>query len=153
MTLSIETRRVSMVAALLAAAACYRYTPIESGAVPVGSEFRASLTEDGTTRLVPTLGAQVAKVEGRVLSNSDTAFVISISATTNRSNVQTFWTGETITIPRATIQSIEARKLDRKRTWLVTTLGLVGGFLAAQIFGLFEGSASGGDGGPPPPPP
>ena len=134
-------------------AGCYRYVPITSNSPSVGSEFRAHLTEEGSTRLAPMLGAQVATVEGRVSSTNDSGYVISVSTTTNQARVATFWTGETVTIPRATIRTLEARQLDRKRTWLAASVGVVGGFLLAQIFGLFDGSAGGDGPGPPPPPP
>ncbi len=149
----MQGTRLLLSVLLLAGSGCYRYVPIESGAPPLGAEFRARLTEEGATRMAPVLGAQIAAVEGRVSSTNDSAYVITVSATTNRANVQTFWTGESVTLPRGSIQSLEARKLDRKRTWIVTTLGVVGGFLAAQIFGLFEGSGTQDGGGPPPPPP
>ncbi len=135
-------------------AACYRYVPIASSAPPAGSEFRARLTDEGSARLTPTLGAQIALVEGRVSSANDSAYVVSVSATTNRSQVQTFWTGESVTLPRTTIQALEARMLDRRKTWVIATIGLVGGVLAAKVFDLFGGSAGGsgsGGGGPPPP--
>lgn len=138
---------------LLAGAACYRYVPIAGGAPPPGSEFRANLTDDGSQRLTPILGAQVATVEGRVSSANDSAFVVSVSATTNKAHVQTFWTGESITLPRSAIQTIEARQLNRRKTWLIAAIGIAGGFFAAKIFDLFEGSAGGDGGGPPPPPP
>lgn len=138
--------------ALLLSAACYNYVPISAGAPPLGSEFRARLTDDGSMRLTPVLGAQVALVEGRVSETNDSALVVSISATTNRAQQQTFWTGESITLPRSTVQTIEARKLDRRKTWLIAAAGVLGGLLSAQIFG-WGGSASGGDGGGTPPPP
>ena len=139
--------------ALLLSAACYNYVPISTGAPAPGSEFRARLTEEGSTRLTPLLGAQVAMVEGRVSGTNDSALVVSISATTNRAQQQTFWTGESITLPRSSVQTIEARKLDRRKTWLIAAAGVIGGALTARIFG-WGGSASGNDGGgggPPPP--
>jgi hypothetical protein len=139
-------------AALLLSASCYNYVPISTGAPPLGSEFRARLTDDGTTRLTPLLGAQVAVVEGRVSDANDSAYVVSVSATTNRAQQQTFWTGESISLPRSSVQTIEARKLDRRKTWLIAAIGVAGGILTARIFG-WGGSASGGDGGTPPPPP
>ncbi len=139
---------------ILVGAACYRYVPIASSAPPAGSEFRARLTDEGSTRLAPTLGAQIDMVEGRVSSANDSAYVVSVSATTNKSRVQTFWTGESVTLPRTTIQALEARMLDRRKTWVIATIGIVGGVLAAKIFDLFDGSAGGsGDGGGGPPPP
>lgn len=138
----------------LIGSACYRYVPISSNAPPAGSEFRARLTDEGSVRLTPTLGAQIALVEGRVSSANDSAYVVSVSATTNRSKVQTFWTGESVTLPRTSIQAIEARTLDRRKTWIIATIGMVGGALAAKVFDLFGGKAgSTGDGGGGPPPP
>jgi hypothetical protein len=137
---------------VLTGAGCYRYVPITSGTPSTGSEFRARLTDDGSLRLTPILGNQVAIVEGRVSSANDSAFVVSMSATTNKALIQTYWTGESITLPRSAIQTIEARQLNRRKTWFVVALGVVGGFFAAKIFDLFEGSAGGNGGGPPPPP-
>ncbi len=145
-------RKLSPLALLAFAAGCYSYVPIASGAPPLGSEFRASLTDEGATRLSPVLGAQVAMVEGRVSSSNDSAYVIAVSATTSRAQVQTFWTGESVTIPRSSVQRIEARTLNRRKTWLTVAVGIVGGILTAQIFGL-GGGAEGGGGGTPPPPP
>jgi len=138
--------------ALFLSAACYNYVPIPAGSPPAGSEFRARLTDEGSARMTPILGAQVALVEGRVSDANDSALVVSISATTNRAHQQTFWTGESITLPRSTVQAIEARRLDRKKTWLIAAAGVIGGIITAQIFG-WGGSASGGDGGGGPPPP
>lgn len=138
---------------LLIAAACYTYVPVSAGVPPVGSEFRAVLTSDGAARLAPVLGGQVAVVEGRMSSTNDSAYVVSVSATRNNAQVQTFWTGESITLPRASVQTIEARRLNKRKTWLIAAAGIVGGVLTAQIFGL-GGTASGdGGGGPGPPPP
>lgn len=144
---------VMPLALLLTGAGCYRYVPITSGTPPTGSEFRAHLTEEGSLRLTPILGNQIAIVEGRVTSANDSAFVVSMTATTNKALIQTYWTGESITLPRSAIQTIEARQLNRRKTWFIAALGIVGGFFAAKIFDLFEGSASGDGGGPPPPPP
>jgi hypothetical protein len=145
-------RKLSPFLLLALAPGCYSYVPIESGAPPLGSEFRASLTDEGSSRLSTVLGAQVAEVEGRVSSSNDTAYVVAVSATRSRAHVQTFWTGESVTIPRSSVQRIEARTLNRQKTWLIVAAGLVGGFLTAKVFGL-GGSASGeGPGGGPPPP-
>jgi hypothetical protein len=139
---------------LAVVAACYNYVPLANGAPPpIGSEFRAQLTEEGSTSLAPILGPQVAMVEGRVSDANDSAYVVSVSATMSRAQRQTFWTGESVTLPRATVQTMEARTLNRRKTWLIAAVGVIGGVLTAQIFGL-GGSASGGDGGgggPPPP--
>ena len=145
-------RKLAPIALLTFAAGCYSYVPITSGAPPMGSEFRASLTDEGSTRLSPVLGSQVATVEGRVSSSNDSAYVVAVSATTSRAHVQTFWTGESITIPRSSVLTIEARTLNRQKTWLIVAAGLVGGVITARIFG-WGGSASGdgGGGGPPPP--
>jgi hypothetical protein len=139
--------------ALLLAIGCYRYVPIASGAPALGTEFRAQLTDEGTIRLAPLLGNQVTVVEGRMSASNDSAYVVSVTSTTNRSQVQTFWTGESVHLPRAAVRTIESRELNRRKTWFVAALGVAGGFFAAKIFDLFGGSAEGSGGGGPPPPP
>lgn len=142
-----------LIPGLLVAGGCYRYVPIASGAPPLGSEFRAQLTDEGSIRLAPLLGNQIAMVEGRLSASNDSAYVVSMTSTTNRSQVQTFWTGESVSLPRAAVRTLESRELNRRKTWFVAALGLAGGFFAAKIFDLFGGSAEGGGGGGPPPPP
>jgi len=147
-----KLRKLAPLAVLAFASGCYSYVPIASGAPPLGSEFRANLTDEGSTRLSPVLGAQVATVEGRVTSSNDSAYVVAVSATMSRAHAQTFWTGESITIPRSSVQTIEARTLNRRKTWFIVAAGLVGGVLTAKVFGWGGGaSGDGGGGGPPPP--
>jgi hypothetical protein len=138
---------------VIATSACYTYVPIANGAPPVGSEFRAVLTSDGSSRLAPVLGGQVAVVEGRMSDANDSAYVVSVSATRNSAQVQTFWTGESVTLPRTSVQTIESRRLNKRKTWLIAAAGIVGGALTARLFGLGGGAGGSGDGGTGPPPP
>ena len=140
----------------LALSACYRYVP-ETAPDPVaGSEYRAYLTTEGAARLRPLLGQDVIRVDGRVLAVSDTAFQVSMGATGVTTDPRpVIWSGEQIWIPRAAVERIERRELDRPRTMRAAALYTAGVMLAGSVWLSISGRASekgGGGPGPAPPP-
>lgn len=140
------------VLALTLLGACYRYVPA-TGNLTVGGSYRGHLTPEGSQRVARLVGENVQRFDGRIISFSDTAYLVAMSATLKRTEVRpTVWMGEQLLIPRDAVSQFELRELDRPRTLRAAalyTVGLVA--LGALVFSI-RGSA-GGDGSPPPPPP
>jgi hypothetical protein len=135
---------------------CYRYTPLVGGTPPDGSEVRLSLGQNVSPELYRILGDRTVGVDGRITRTSDSAFTVEVSGTRKADDPRTIgWSGEAVTIPRAAIASLQRRTLDKKRTFGIAGLAVLG---AAGIKLLVDGigSKSGGEdnggGGPPPPP-
>src|SRR5215211_2843434 len=148
-------RRVRL-AVLLLSCACYRYAPQTNAAVPVGRDVRLTLTIPGATALVPILGRETIAVEGRVLSASDSGYVIAVSGTLKRGQAagggettsRTPWVGESVTIPRAAVAGVELRSLDARRTGLTGALIAVAAVATVRIIVQAIGSSGGpADGG------
>jgi hypothetical protein len=133
-------------------AGCYVYRPV-GGTSPVGSNrVRLTLTDSGAVTLASQLGPATEQVSGRVLSDSDGAYVLSVLETKRRGGTEADWKGEQVTVPRILVARAEERRFSRKRT-LLASLALVAVTIGArEAFwgpgGVFGGAPPGG--GPPP---
>jgi hypothetical protein len=140
------------VLALQLLGACYRYVPT-TGDVTVGGAYRGHLTQEGSQRVAPLVGENVERFDGRIITVTDTSYLVSMSATQRRADArQIVWTGERLVIPRSAVNKFETRELDRKRTMraaILYAVAVIG--VGALVFSIKGGS--GGDGGQPPPPP
>ena len=141
------------VLALNVFAACYRYVPATTTEIIVGGAYRGHLTAEGSRDVTRLVGENVEWFDGRIITVTDTAYIVAMSATQKRADPRsTVWAGEQLVIPKHAVNKIEARELDRGRTLkaaLFYTLGIVS--VGALVFSIKGGS--GGNGGEPPPPP
>jgi hypothetical protein len=143
------------VLALTLFSSCYRYVPATTTDLVVGSAYRGHLTEEGSRRVAPIVGEDVVGFDGRIVTVTDTAYLVAMSATMKRTDPRpTVWTGEQLVIPRSAVNRFELRELDRPRTMRAAALytaGIVGiGILVFSIKSIASGS---GTVNPPPPPP
>ena len=135
-----------------ASTACYRYVPNTSADVQVGEEVRVRLTSSGSAALQALVGADVVAIDGRVTARSDTAYALAMGGTTKRAGDSAVWSGESVTVPRNAIAGVENRVLNKRKTLLVSALGVAGAALVAVIVSAVSGSGSSGpDSGTTPP--
>lgn len=141
------------VLALQLLGACYRYVPVTTSDLVVGAAYRAHLSDEGSMRTARLLGENVTRLDGRIVTVTDTALLIAMSATLKRAEQrQTVWTGEQLMIPRSAVNRFELRQLDRPRTMRAAALYALGIAVVGAIVLSISGVAS-QDGQPPPPPP
>lgn len=141
--------------AITLTSACYRYVPVTGADVSVGSEYRAYLSPEGSTRVAPLVGQDVERFDGRILSVFDTAYMVAMASTLKRADPRaTIWSGEQLLIPRAAVSRFELKLLDRPRTAraaaLYTVAMVAGGALFLSIKSVVSGSNGGGVTPPPP---
>lgn len=131
--------------------ACYRYVPA-AGDLIVGGAYRGHLSPEGSTQVARIIGEDVGRFDGRILTVSDTAYLVAMSATLKRNDERaTVWTGEQLVIPRTAVNRFELRELDRRRTVRAAALYAVGiAAIGALLFSI-SGAAT-QDGTPPAPP-
>lgn len=135
---------------VMAFASCYRFTPIESGSPERGLEVRLALSDEGSVRMAPLVGPRIAAIDGRVLEPGDTAIVLGVQAVVSQGGRSMAWNQERLTVPRGAVSSINTRTFDRKRTWIVAGLTVVGAIALGEAFGLgtgFDGLLGGPNGG------
>lgn len=116
---------------MLLVGACYGYAGASMETVRVGQPVRARISGAQAERLEPVLGNTGRTVEGELLEKADSAVVIAVATpVSTEGSVALTRAYQRIEIPRADLQDIEVRHLDRARTSLAV-LGAVGGVAAA----------------------
>ena len=125
---------------------CFRYTLVDSPSPPLGTEVRLELTDAGAVSLAPLVGNRVELVDGRVVSVADTGLTMAVTATTDRTGIETGWRGERVVFPRSALGGVHRRTLDRKRSYMVG--GIAAGLVAAVGIGFnVTGGGSATNGG------
>jgi hypothetical protein len=142
------------VLALTLFSACYRYVPMTGTELVPGSAFRGHLTPEGSAQVASIMGENVGRFDGRLITVSDSGYVVAMSATLKRSDQRaTVWTGEQLVIPRNAVGTFELRELDRPRTARAAALYTVGLLAVGALVFSIKGIISGNPGTPSQPPP
>jgi hypothetical protein len=143
---------VAGVLLLPGATGCYTNVPVWEGTPVARSEVTVGLTDRGRITLAPQIGPGARHVTGRLLSVTDSAYVIRVSTVDYiNSSTSGTWSGEEVAVPRDLVSGVTERRLSRSRSWL--TAGLVVAALALTTtiaingFGTDPGSTRPGDGG------
>ena len=142
--------RVLTIPSLLVVSSCYRFTPVEGGVVARGQEVRLSLTDEGSVRMAPMIGPRIAAIDGRMLETADSAYTLAVTAVVGQGGRSMAWSNERLSVPRNALASVRTRTLDRRKSWIIAGLGVVGAVALGDLFGLgngFGGFLNPGDGG------
>lgn len=134
------TRSVLLLGALLVLPGCFRYTPVEPGAVTPRTTVRAHLSDAGAARHQAVLGLDDASLEGTVagVDNGEIRLLTGGVGLRGEAPVVLTW---------SEIDGLERRSLDWARTLLLAAGGVAAGVAILEVAG---GEASpGGDGGGP----
>lgn len=150
-TLSSSRRLVALLCVMLLAVqvGCYSYLPIQGTAPASGQEVGVILNDQGRQLVGDKLGPLVERVDGTLLSASETVITLSVTRTHSLRGTESVWAGEQVDIQRAGILGFRERQFSRGRT-VFLTIGLIVG-VAALISGmsLAVGGKGEPDDGPP----
>ena len=143
---------VRIVLLVVAFASCYRFTPIEGATPARGLDVRLELSDEGSVRMAPMIGPRISAIDGRVLEAGDTAIVLAVQSVVAQGGRTMGWSQERLAVPRMAVASVRTRTLDRKRSWIVAGLTVVGAIALGEAFGIGSGldgllGGGGGDGG------
>lgn len=127
--------------------ACFAYTAAPLSGARVGERVRVRVSGAEADRLEPMLGQSGRTIEGDLLEQADSSIALGVAlpyqldATTMASRAQ-----QRIVIPRAELQELELRRLDKLRTSLLIGAGVAGAVAIAASKGssLFGGGGAGG---------
>ena len=126
--------------------ACYESVPIELAKVQPGTKIRISLTDAGADSLARYLGPGVETIDGKLITTDDRGVSLSVSQVAMRSGQDQFWKGETVLIPRYSLSTVQARRINKTKSVL-----LGGAFVVAlasiKLSGVAGGNGGGGGGG------
>ena len=140
----VRQRRAAILAACLASVGCYGYVAPPPGSSLIGRETQLQLTDSGAVVLTSTIGPAASALVGRVVSDTGSIYVMSLTSVRQRSGDETSWRGEQVAVPRALVVSADTKRFSMPRTALFGSLVSVGLIAARQAF---HGPGSGGGGG------
>ena len=129
---------------MLLVAGCYGYSGATIETLSVGQPVRARISGAQAERLEPVLGNAGRIVEGELLEKADSSLTIAVATPiSSEGSVSVSRAYQRVAIPRADLQEIEVRHLDRGRTSLAV-VGAAAGVAAAfaavsQVVQLGEG--------------
>lgn len=130
---------------------CYTYTYVASMPAP-GARVALDLTDVGRVQLADHIGPEVLRIEGWLVSTSDSEFTLRVERTIGIRGGTVPWNGEQVTIRTSYVGLERVKQFSAQRT--VVLAGAVAAGFVGLIAGrsLIGGSQGGSDGpaGPPP---
>ena len=135
---------------LTSAAACYYYQPLDTPSPQPGTYMQVMLTDSGTSHFWGYLGPDVGNLQGRLISADPQSLALSVHSVEQRHGQILGWKGETVTLSREYVATMQERRFSKGRTGLLAA-GAVMGLVAVvtALTNLGVGSGSGGGGGQP----
>ena len=138
-------RRAITATAAMCCVGCQVYTPTDLNGWRQGEEVRVNLTDMGTMHAAAQVGPSASSVEGHVTQVTDSSVVLHVEDLTRLSGNDEPWNGETVTIARSDIASVQTRKTSVVKSVLIGGAIVAGVIFAGRSFG--GGEANGGAGG------
>src|SRR3989304_6008452 len=99
-----------MLAAAPLVGGCYVYGPVAAPEPQPGIRLALDLNGQGRAALVTSVGPEVARVEGALVSNTGGEYVIRVSDVFALQGTRTKWSGETGSFRQEYLKSIRERK-------------------------------------------
>lgn len=116
------------------ATGCYSYVPLWNGSPQVGTDISLGLSDRGRTALAGPLGPGARLVAGRLVSSTDSAFVIGVREVTYiGSGTAAKWNGEQISVPRDYVSGLAERRLSKSRSWIAVGIAVGVAALATTV--------------------
>ena len=106
---------------------CYSYVPVSSTPAS-GSVVSLHINDVGRVALGRTIGPAVERIEGKVESATDSAYVLRMQSVTHFNGQQASWTGERVVVEREFVTNSATRIFSRSKT-----AGAIAGGAAALV--------------------
>jgi hypothetical protein len=144
----MRTRSLAPILCILCA--CYESVPTELGRIQPGLKLRVSLTDMGADSLARYLGPGVETIDGRLIDATATGVSLAVTQVSMRSGEEQFWKGETVVIPRSSLGTVQSRRVNKLKSFLIAGASVVA-LASLKLAGV--GGNNGGTVGQPPHPP
>jgi hypothetical protein len=150
----MQFRRMCVVLGVMPAAlGCYQYAPLDtSTGVQAGEHVAVEITDRGRAELSDRLGTGVLRLEGTLTRTDSVDLEMNVWRVAHFRGPVTRWSGENVTVKREFASSVQARTLNRGKTFAVAGAAVVGLVVLTRQFGLFGFSVGGITPGEQPPP-
>ncbi len=122
---------------------CYRYTPIETGAVVPDEEVRVVVTPTAGARIAPETGAYATILDGRLTLRGPDSVSLSLPIASRNGTARVDGLRQSFSFSRAEVASVTRREVDKGKSALVAVAGLVAaGALATALVKLSTASTT-----------
>ena len=146
-------RFCAVLGVLPAALGCYSYVPLDtSTGIEAGEHIAVEITDRGRAELSDKLGSGVLRLEGTLTGTDSVDLVMDVWRVQQVGGPTARWSGETVRFRREYASNVQARTLNRGKTYLVAGAAVAGLIVFSKSLGLFGFSTGGEDSGPQPPP-
>jgi len=149
----MQFRKLCVVIVVPAALGCYQYAPLDTATgVQAGEHIAVEITDRGRLELSDRLGSGVMRLEGTLTRSDSADLVMNVWRVAQIRGPSSRWSGESISLKREYASSVQARTLNRGKTYLVAGAAVVGVVLFTKEFGLLGFASESGppDENPPP---
>ena len=125
------------------ATGCYGYyQPITSNLT--GHQLQLSITDSGAVILAPQVGFGIEAVDGKLVADTASRYIVSVSGIRRRDGLETDWRGESVNIPHALVSTVMERRFSRARTTLFAVATTIAMVSVKHAFGGAGGATSPG---------
>jgi hypothetical protein len=95
---------------------CYTLRPITGTAPPAGTEVAFDITDAGRAALGPTMGPEIARIQGRIVSQDAGDYLVAVSEVSMLRGGTQVWRGEQVRVQPGHIGTTYARRFSAVRT-------------------------------------
>jgi hypothetical protein len=129
--------------------ACQTYSAVPFAGVRPGNDVRLTVTNEGSLSVAPTVGRNVAWVEGRVQSVDTSGITLRVESVSRGEDIDEKVDSSTVRLASSGISVAELRSFDKPKSFLVAGLITAGAIAAASASSAagFFGLGHGGSGG------
>jgi hypothetical protein len=103
---------------------CYTLQPISGTAPQLGTAIAFDINDAGRLALGGSMGPDISQIEGRLVSNDASEYVIGVSAIRLLRGGEQVWHGETVHIKSEYVSSRYERRLSKSRTLVAGAVGV-----------------------------
>ena len=114
--------------ALVLTTGCYRVEPMATLTPSPGTRLALSINDGGRVALGGSMGPEIGKVEGNLLSKQDSTYVLSVIGVNYLNGTFQKWQGETVRINTSMVSGFYTKRFSTART-----IAFLAGATAAAI--------------------
>lgn len=132
---------------------CFAYGPMQDSIQGNGQLVGVVLNDRGRAQSSDRLGAEIDRVEGRLVALTDSLVSLEVTRTVSLRGSSSAWTGERVDLPRSGVRGFQQRSFSKRKTTLfvigaVAAIGLFVSLVTLDVFG--DGRPGDGSGCVPP---
>jgi hypothetical protein len=149
MNAPLRVLRAALIALVVCSATgCFRYSTVTPSELRPGEVASVWLAPRGASSLATALGPRTSRLEGRIISASDSMVTVAVTTIVRSPGQEEFWPGDSVRVCMSDVDSLRVRRLDGPRSLLASS-GVVAAAVAGRALANGQIFGRGGSSGPP----